>query len=484
MRSNSILKNAALYSSLIILSIVIYAFIEKSKIPLLLSVYVLILEFIISLRILGYRGLSLDPLKDGRFYFVALIFLYSVWVPIIALLTHFSGTGFSALNTYGAIKYTIEDVLRCNIGSCFLFLGIICGLYLKKFAFDWQLTVGGERLTSVQMATKRKVKGWFIISAISTLFFLMPFLKGGFQIIQNGGTILDVESSASLYSGNPIMTILGFFFSPEVMAISTIALIYYLSNCKDIPIKRKYYFIFLIFVFHSLVAIYTTRSARFVLILLATIAIIVSNEEMRRNIRFKRFIIIIAILLLGTFLIDYLITEKHVTGKFGSELWLIEVLRNFDGIGPYDAYLKAINEMADYHMFSNVVYSFFSPIPALGKYVINLLGFTGNGSPLYLWMFDHYHNIYSIGGGLAYLPQIEAYISAGQLGMVLYGFVYGTIFGRRKSGLLNYIVIAFSLMLARGSLGVIASLFWPYIFICYFLYDNVLLRESSLETRE
>lgn len=406
--------------------------------------------------------------SDGRFYVWSFLTLYSIWVPILAIISRIIEMPFSSLNIYGATKYNISELLLTCYTSILLLVGMRVGLLIntriqphKKIKFE-----------ESNNFLNQKYKFWFLISLISTLVFLAPFILGGFSQIKSGGTILDVESISTLFSGNIPFIIISFFFSSEVMTISTsVFIMYYLESNKTS--RRKAFVLLLILFLHATLSVLTTRSARFMVILIITFSLILKNQELRNSSLFKKIIIVVPIFMIFVYFIDYILVEQvRYNLLYANQNIIIEFMRRFDGIGPYDALFKAVLDKPDLKMLTNIIYSFFRPIPIFGQIIINILGINMSASPLFLWMSQKYPTIYSAGGGLAYMPQIEAYLSAGYLGCYLFGLLYGFIFGKERYGIENIIVIAMSLMLARGSFGVLATLYTPYVLICYYLYHK------------
>ena len=106
---------------------------------------------------------------------------------------------------------------------------------------------------------------------------------------------------------------------------------------------------------------------------------------------------------------------------------VIGALKLFDGFGPYDALLLSAREAEPAGMISNVVYGLFRHIPIFGKKIISLFGMNTSYPPLYTWMAQRY-SLYALGGGLAYMPQLEANLTGGMPACLLFGAVYGYVF--------------------------------------------------------
>lgn len=457
------------FISIIILAYLAFKGYSTDEWKILLCIIIMIIIYIDALRSIS-KNSGDSILSDGRFYIWSFIVLYSIWVPILALISRIINTPFSSLEIYGATKYNILDLLITCYTSLFLLFGMRVGLFIATRI----KTNSNIKISKMNNVSNRRYKFWFIVSIISTFVFLAPFIMGGFSLLRSGGTILDVESIASIFSGNIPMTIIGFFFSSEIMTISTSILIMYYLESKN-TIRKKAVVLLLILIFHAILSILTTRSARFMIILIVSFSLIMENKELRNNKMFKKLAVIVPVFMLFVYFIDYILVDQVRSNlSFTNQNLIIEIMRRFDGIGPYDALFKAVHSEPDITMITNIIYSFLRPVPIIGQSIISVLGINQNASPLYLWMSTQYPSIYSAGGGLAYMPHIEAYLIGGYFGCLFFGIVYGLIFGIKRSRVKNIIVIAMSLMLARGSMGVVASLSVPYIFIGYYLYERVI----------
>jgi|GEM_PF-3505723 len=441
---------------------------------ILVCIILMVIIYLISLSELKRTNGEEPILSDGRFYFISFTTLYSVWVPILSILTGISTKPFLPLKISKAIPYGVEEMIKTCGTSITMLMGISLGIFIvNKLSMK-------DKLKRVALRNENNVyhKKWFYIMILSTFIFLYPFLNGGFEAMKSGGSILDVEQVSTMFSGNIIMTAIGFLFSSEVMTISTAAFLMYYINSNN-SVRKKALVCVLLLCIHTFIALATTRSARFVIILVCLFASTMANKQIRSHPLFKKILKLILIFMVLIYFLDYIIVNEVREGfKAMEESTIVEMMRRFDGTGPYDALFRAVDSSPDISMIQNIPFSFLRPIPIVGDIILSIIGMNTNYSPLYGWMSNQYIEIYSSGGGLAYMPQIEAFLTLGYVGCFLYGLVYGLIFGKKRKGIGNIIIIAMGLMLARGSFGVIASLSIPYIGICYLFYEKFLFRIS------
>ena len=407
---------------------------------------------------------------DGRLWFFSAILIYTIVVPIYGLLTHVLEWGIRPLGTIAdARTYTAEELLKTTKMSLLFFCGMTIGFFVRRHlrvlrkenAFqkpDKTTALADNRLNNSMFV------GWTIIAGISTLVFLAPFLRGGFNVLRSGGTITDV-TSLGLSVQNPVISI---FFSAEVMTIASVAMVYYWFK-TEVSRRSKLVLMVAMVAFQLLLAFATTRRARALTIVVCVLLIYV-DWYFKRKKRMPRFQIV-AIACVGiVFYFLEMISEQAIKG-----VTFISALSFFDGFGPYDAFLLSAREAEPAGMISNVLYGLCRHIPILGKNIISLFGMNTSYPPLYIWMARRY-SLYALGGGLAYMPQLEAYLTGGMPACLLFGAVYGFIFAMPKKGILNYVIVALGFMVARGSLQVLLQLMWPYVIVSYLLHDQFLLR--------
>lgn len=454
---------------LILLGLV-YVLFQPSTEELYIFVQVIIITLLyfqcykVVLREKGNRPI----LGDGRFYFYTFIFLYTVWGPITSLVAHIGINGFKTIDTLAAEVYSAKDM----IATCWISIIFFIGLWIGSLKiFRGRATVKDNTSIIANIDNKVMCKRWMLIAVISTLVFLIPFIRGGFATIQSGGSILDVKGYGSYTSSNFVVNIFLFFFNSEIMTLSTAIMVMYCAKSNyNVNIKNVLYASVLVGCL--IISLTTTRSARSLSIILCLFASIICNSDNKKKLRLFNFLIPISILFIY-FIDNFIMTNP---GSNANAFSLLSIMRRFDGLGPYDALLKSVNCAPDITMLGNIIYGAFRPIPIMGKYLVQIFSLNEFASPLYIWMSQHYPEIYAAGGGLAYMPQLEAYLAMGYLGCFLYGFAYGKIFSRERKDFGNIIIICLSFMIARGSMQVLMSLALFYIAIGYSLFDRFLLR--------
>lgn len=407
-------------------------------------------------------------LCDGRFYFFTILLAYTIVTPIYGVLSNVDVNGVKVRTSYFALTYTSKELLLTTQMSLLLFIGIFIGVLIRNNTSHRELknhlfSFNEENLPDDVI--KKKIIGWLIITIISAAFYIKPFVNGGFSIIRYGGTYLDID----IVQNSKLVDVL---FSPEIMVVGGVSIIYYIFESKrDIRVKMTAMII--IDVLFVLFAVFSTRRARAFAIILSS-SVIYTNWSVEKKKKFPKALYIV---IFGVFILFYfleIITQVRVgTSTIASTLFL------FDGVPAYDSLLLAARENVTSGMIINVIYGLFRHIPFFGKYIVSALGIDNTAPPLYKWMAARY-STYSTGGGLAYTPQLEAYLTAGLIGCLLFGIIYGLIFGKERHGLRNYIVIAISFSIARGNLQVLLSLLWPYVIIGYVFYDCILLRRVKL----
>lgn len=423
-----------------------------------------ILYYFIVLQLM-YSTTQPTILCDGRFYVFSAIALYSIIPPLYGVLTIEQNNGVRMRSTYTALTYLPKELLLTLIMSLLFFAGILLGLMLRNKTSRKQSSIG-EMDNGL---CEKKFRCWFLVCAISTLIFLLPFIRGGFRVILAGGTIDDVNRE---HEWSIIWKVLDVFFSAEMMTASTVAVLYYWSR-KQTKTKKKSAFLFSIVILEALLAYLTTRRARAISIILCAFIIYIYRYVSEK----KRLPIGRLAIAGGVFVFFYML--EIIMGQITTGGTFAELLHIFDGVYAYDSLLLATRNTPSVTMLGNVVYGVFRHIPILGKYFIQLLGFKNDVAPLYQWMAERYVT-YQYGGGLAYTPQLEAYLSLGYIGCLLFGFIYGYVFGKKREGLPNLFVAAMAFSIARGNLQIVLSLMWPFGIIGYYFYDQFLFSRVTV----
>lgn len=407
-------------------------------------------------------------LCDCRFYVFTAIFAYSILPPIYGVLTFVTNHGVKMMSTHFALTYTSHELGLTIIMSILFFVGINIGLFFKIHS-KYRLIVYKDVISENGISNKRMLLFWFVICIISTFFFLIPFIKGGFAAIIAGGTIMDVETN---HDASFMWKIVDIFFSPEIMTVSTVAILYY-SYKLDVNKRTKNTIFFSIVIVECLLAYLTTRRARAIAIILCALIIYIQWYKKEKGKLPIRRIIVVGAIFAFFYLLEVIMGLAN-TGDSQATL-----LSLFDGVPAYDSLLLATRNNTDLSMISNIIYGLFRPIPVLGKYIIRFLGFNNDVAPMYQWMADRY-SIYQFGAGLAYTPQLEAFITGSYIGCLLYGILYGYIFGKRRDNLPNLFVAAMAFSVARGNLQILLSLIWPFGIIGLCFYDQFLFRRINL----
>lgn len=400
---------------------------------------------------------------DYRFYIFSIMLVYTAVTPVYGLLTNVEKNGIIALNAWFAQVFTSKELFETTIISVLFFMGILLGVksatLRRKKKCEFQYSPLPENKNQV----KKLVMGWAIVCIVSTLYWLRPFINGGFKAILEGGTIDSVDMSST-------SRILDKFFGADMMVASTVALVFYIFQL-NIKSRTRWAVIISILGSQCLLAFLTTRRGRVIAIILCVVVIYITWYVNQK----KRLPIVQAGCFLGAIVFLYML-EVIMNFESGTRN-LSDVLRLFDGVPAYDSLLTAVRENQTGGMLVNVVYGFFRPIPILGKHIVQMFGMDQGSSPLYLWMASHYPSIYESGGGLAYTPQLEAYLSGGLVAAFGFGLFYGIVFGKKREGLTGLFVIAMSFSIARGTTEVLMHLVWTYGIIGYYFYDRILFRK-------
>ena len=410
-------------------------------------------------------------LCDSRFYVFTTILMYSILPPIYCILTLEENGGARVRTAYNATIYTADELFKTLIMSTLLFLGITLGFFLRERTKGYDIKVDNDS-NEIDDKVGRKFFGWLIVCVISTLLFYIPFIRGGFRVIQLGGSILDVDRTIS--SG-----VLGnfqeIFFSADLMTASTVAMLYYAYKLNIGQRSRRVLLIVTVLL-QTIGALLTTRRARALSIILCAFVIYVYWYEKRKR-KLPWTQIIIAASAVGfLYLLEVFMGQRQTNGGIAS------YIRLFDGISAYDSLLRSTRELPTASMLSNIIYGLFRPVPIFGKYIVEFLGMPTDAAPLYHWMAERYAT-YQIGGGLAYTPQLEAYLCLGYFGCFLFGIVYGFAFGKKRSGLVNLFVIAMAFSIARGTIQVALKLVWTFWVFGFCFYDQLLFSRVSFGTK-
>lgn len=469
--SASITMLFALFIAVVGLSFAALGKEELSVMVVLISMIAMI-YYLIFAKILKSTHYS-TVLCDSRFYVFSAILLYSMLPPIYCMLTMGVYGGARVRTAYDATVYTADELLKTVVMSTLFFSGILLGFTIRENTRDYNehCSLYPEELYE---STGKRFLGWLLVCIVSTSLFFLPFIRGGFQIIEHGGTILDVDRSNA---GGLLGRVQEVFFSSEIMTASTIATVYYAYKLKAFQGYRGLIFSITLAV-QIVVALMTTRRARAFSIILCVFVLYIYWYERKRN---KLPWIQITVALVA---VSFLYLLEVVMGQRQANDGIAGYIRLFDGIPAYDSLLRATRETSSISMLSNIVYGIFRPIPVLGKYIVQFIGLPSDAPPLYHWMAERY-STYQLGGGLAYTPQLEAYLSLGYFGCFLFGMMYGFLFGKQRSGLMNLFIIAISFSVARGTLQIILSLLWPFAIVSYYFYDCFLFsRVRFIDSRK
>lgn len=411
-------------------------------------------------------------LCDCRFYVFSAILLYTVLPPIYCILTLDEYGGARVRTAYNATIYTSNELFQTVIMSSLFFVGILLGFFVRPHIKSYSF-VEKQRSEYDGRNCRKLFICWLIVCVISTTLFLLPFIKGGFKIIQAGGSILDIDRTISNSVVGKIQEV---FFSSEIMTVSTIAMLFY-GYQLDIGQRTRRIILLTVVFFQIILALMTTRRARAVSIILCAFVIYIYWYQKKKNKMPILQIVTAVIAVLFLYFLEVFMNVRQFSNTSAGFLQL------FDGISAYDSLLLSTRETPSLSMLSNILYGLFRPIPIIGKYIVQLFGMPNDAAPLYHWMADRYAT-YQFGGGLAYTPQLEAYLSGGYLGCVLFGFIYGYVFGKKRRGLVNLLIIAMAFSIARGNLQIVLSLMWPFGIIGYYLYDQFLFRRVTIGNRK
>ena len=455
---------------IIALSGIVTATLSSAELSLMVVlIYVIILcYYSIYIKIKRSTNYS-SILCDARFYLFTAILLYTVLTPIYCLLTLEEYGGARVRQAYNATVYTPNELLRTIIMSTLFFFGIVFGFILRERTKGYNRYLADDENNNVEEKNyNRKFFGWLIICIISTLFFYIPFIRGGFKVIQLGGSILDVDRTiATGVLGN----LQDFLFSADMMTASTAGMLYYVYKLNISQRSKRVIFIVTVLL-QVAGALLTTRRARaFSIILCALVIYIYWYEKQKRKLPWN-LIIISGVAVGFLYILEIFMGQRQASGNIAS------YLRLFDGITAYDSLLLSTREQPSFSMLSNIIYGIFRPIPILGKYIVEFLGMPSDKAPLYKWMAERYLT-YQLGGGLAYTPQLEAYLSLGYFGCFIFGVFYGFVFGKKRKGLVNLFIIAMAPSVARGTIQVVLKLIWPFGIVGFYIYDQFLFERIS-----
>ncbi len=428
---------------------------------------ILALYYGIILRIIS-SSFESTFLSDGRFYLFSAILAYSILPPIYGILTLSENNGVKLRTTYYALTYTAHE-LQLTLWMSFLFFsGLLIGIMArskKTFAYKEVETAQYE----ANNTAAKRFYSWLVVCIISTICFLLPFFRGGFRIILAGGTISDVDT---IHESSLLWRIVDIFFSNEMMTASTVAVLYY-GYKMNMQKRKKKNLLFSIVAIEAILAYLTTRRARAIAIILCAFIIYINWYKKEKGKLPIGRIVSAGVLFIFMYFLEVIMGQVNVGVTYAS------YLRLFDGVPAYDSLLLATRNQPSLSMLSNIVYGLFRHIPILGKYIVGFLGIANDAAPLYKWMAERY-TVYQYGGGLAYTPQLEAYLCIGFFGCFFFGIIYGYIFGKPRRGLSNLFVAAIAFSIARGNLQIALSLMWPFGIIGYYFYDDFLFRRIKI----
>lgn len=432
----------------------------------LLVVLLILLLYYGIFSILKKNTLEQNVLCDGRFYVFSAITAYSVIPPIYGVLSMNSNGGVRMRSTYSALTYTSNELFLTVLMSFLFMLGILFGVFLRSNSSrNYRNKLNLEHEVNYLKATP-----WFVVWVISTVVFLLPFFKGGFSIIMAGGTIADV---ATEHEWSYLWKFIDIFFSSEMMTVSAAAFLFYLYK-SDVSDKKKRNILVILAITEAVLAYLTTRRARALSIIICALIVYMNWYIDRKGKLPVGRLIMAGGLLVFFYLLEVIMKQTVVDNSFANYLQI------FDGVYAYDSLLLSTRETPSINMLSNVVYGLFRHIPVFGKYFIELFGFTQDVSPMYQWMASRFIT-YQYGGGLAYTPQLEAYLTLGYFGCFIYGTVYGLVFGKARHGITNLFVAAMAFSIARGNWEIVLSLLWPYGIIGYCFYDRFLFSNFKIK---
>ena len=439
---------------------------------MIVLIFLIILFYYLLLNRLMKTTHQSSVLCDGRFYVFSAMLMYSILPPIYGLLTLQQNGGVRVRAAYNATIYTADELLKTLGMSSLLFAGIIYGFKVREHMGSKHLEATLQTNEVDKAVARKKFMGWLVICVVSTFLFYLPFIRGGFAIIRQGGTILDVDRIVLSGTVGKIQEI---FFSADIMTVSTVAMIYYVYQ-MEISQKSRYLILVVTVLLQITGAVMTTRRARGLSIMLcAFIIYIYWYEKKRKKIPLTQIVVACAAFAL-LYLLEVIMGQRQTNNHFASYLYL------FDGISAYDSLLRVTRETPSVAFLSNILYGLFRPIPVFGKYIVALLEMPTDAAPLYHWMAERY-TTYLYGGGLAYTPQMEAYLCLGYTGCFLFGIFYGFVFGKERYGLMNLFITAMSFSIARGNIQVLLSLLWPYGVIGYLFYDRFLFERLKLKRK-
>lgn len=310
----------------------------------------------------------------------------------------------------------------------------------------------------------RRIFIWGIVSAISSYFFLKPFFDGGFNILNAGGYILDIDRNS--YHAGVLGLIESTFFSYIMVPVSTTCLVYYLLKL-NIKNSTKWV-VSAILIFVQVIIAYTTTRRAYALSIIVCVILLYIKNYYKRNNSIPKSIIIVGVIIVSFFYLQDILWRQTTEVNNLAESVLL-----FDGIPPYDALLNALQEKDIPVLFSNVIYGVFRPIPVLGKYIVEFFGIDPSAPPLYLWLASRY-STYDTGGGIACLPELESYLIGGYFFTLISGIIFGLFFGKKRTGLMEYIMLIMSFSVARGSLQIFFSLYWQCVIMGYLVFEKLI----------
>lgn len=424
------------------------------------------------LRVIMPRHRLTNKITDGRFFLVIVLCLYSVWGPFLAVITDVGQFGFRPLgNIRAANTYYANDIIETGWINIVFFLGILCGTGVGRNRSKYHLRSTSTQCSERNGNAEKYFRLWMIVSIVSTIVFLAPFFRGGFAMIASGRSIIDVHNSGVAQGIPSIVSVL---LGAECMTFSTISMVYYLIK-SDKRRSRVYLFVIILIAIQIIIMYTTSRRARALSIIIASLVMVKTDLDARdRKVKLRWGVAAVAMFAI-VYLTEVVITTK-AHGLVVDEGFVVYLLRQFDGLGPYDALLNSTRHDPDIAMTANVFYGVSRSILIFGKYILEIIGIDPSNSPMHIWLARHYPTIYSVGGGIASMPQLEAYLAMGHAGCFVYGCVYGVYVSRRRNGLKNVILIPISFMLARGDFSVLLYLMWTYYVYCHFVYEKILFR--------
>ena len=473
---------------IIFLFILLYKALENDKLIIGIEISVFLVLILAYLNILFKNSNTF--FIDIRLSFILGYFFYNLYTPMVYCFRKSEILDYGNSDT-GWI-FNSNDVQKSLLISILFLCGLLLALTFIKYKKDNSRS--NSKYLSINQNSKTNFYMWLIVFIISFAWYIYPYIKIGFQVINYDRWYRYAFLFNTLTEQLGIInTVLNFLFNNYLILISLFMMFKNTINNRS-KLQRSI-FIGIISLYSIFILFIDLRRRELLIVILMCISYYFfqsvytqNNKKIKKTFKKIAFLLLILLIFFMTYqqyrhYFKYGYTEgisAMTNMKMKEPDKESEVYLNEFGM-VYLTNLSSVKYAPELFYGKSYIEAIIKPIPFVSKMTYEWLGYDKDKDTINIWLSTIYTHWFAEGGGLGYSPSSEAFINFHYLGCLIMGFIIGLLLNllykklyKNKYIVIYSILFSLAFVFSRTSfLGFTYEFLW---LVFYFIFYSSIFK--------